>query len=143
MVEVVVRRRVLLVVEGPVALDKYLQQTQRLIKDQQERLINIEDLVTYTNKSRIEVAMRSQSLRILSPVAGSITHFEIEDPGRGYVDPEVIVTPPDAPTGEQPHPGGLRARASATVADGHITAVTVVEAGNGYFMPEVHVRDLH
>ena len=122
-------------------LDEYLQQAQRFIRDQQERLVNIEDLVVYTNKARKEVAMRTQSIRVLSPISGTITGFQIVNPGSGYTNPQVIITPPDAPSGMLPNPGGLQALATAQVTGGQISGLTIVNAGDGYFLPEVAIVD--
>jgi hypothetical protein len=122
-------------------LDEYLQQSQRFIRDAQERLVNIEDLVHYTNRARKRVAMASQSIRIKPPVSGQITGFQIINPGNGYVQPKVIISPPDAPSGMAPNPGGLQATATATVSGGTITGLTLVNGGDGYFQPFVEIVD--
>ncbi len=122
-------------------LYEYLQQTQRFIRDQQERLVNIEDLKHYTNRARKEVAMRTQSIRILSPISGSITGFQILNPGSGYTNPQVVITPPDAPSGMLPNPGGLQATATATQSGGQINSLTVTQQGAGYFQPFVTIID--
>jgi hypothetical protein len=122
-------------------LDEYLQQSQRLIRDQQERLINIEDLVHYCNRARREVAMRSQSIRVLSPISGSVASLNVANPGQNYTAPVVVITPPDAPSGMLPNPGGAQAFATATVSGGMITGVTLVDGGDGYFQPLVNIVD--
>jgi hypothetical protein len=122
-------------------LDDYLKQAQRFLRDQQEHLINIEDLTDYTNRARREVAMRSQSLRFKPPVSGQITGFQIVNPGNGYVQPSVVISPPDAPSGMLPNPGGLQASATATMSSGEITGLTLVSGGDGYFQPIVDVID--
>lgn len=122
-------------------LDEYLQQAQRLIRDQQERLINIEDLMHYINRARREVAMRTQSIRILSPISGSVAGLTIVNPGQKYTAPVVMITPPDAPSGMGPTPGGAQATATATVSGGQITGVTLTAGGDGYFLPQVNILD--
>ena len=55
------------------ALNEYLKQTQRFLRDQQQRLVNPLDLIEYINRSRREIAERTQSIRLVPPVSGQIT----------------------------------------------------------------------
>jgi hypothetical protein len=137
--------------EGPVqpqpygaetTLYEYMLDTQRLIADTSQTYLNPEDLIAYINKARREVAMRSQSIRILPPVQGSITQLQLVRAGANYVDPVVHISWPDAPSGQLPNPRGVRATATATAgANGEITGVTLTNGGDGYFRPQVRIYD--
>lgn len=123
------------------ALNGYLEQTQRFLRDQQQRLVNPLDLIEYINRSRREVAERTQSIRILPPVSGQITAITVNSPGQGYTNPQVIITPPDAPSGAQPNPGGLQATADAVLTGNQIGGITLLNPGDGYFQPLVEIVD--
>jgi hypothetical protein len=122
-------------------LYEYLQQTQRFIADAGQHLANPQDLVVYVNRARKRVAMASQSIRIKPPICGQITGITVVTPGQNYTDPQIVISPPDAPSGMQPDPGGLQALAVPTVLGGGITNAQVTEPGNGYFWPEINVVD--
>lgn len=122
-------------------LYEYLEQAERFIRDAQERLVNPLDLIEYVNRARREVAMRTQSIRLVPPVSGQITSITINNPGQGYTNPQVIITPPDAPSGAQPHPGGLQALATATLINGQIGGIALTQPGDGYFQPQVFIED--
>lgn len=122
-------------------LNDYLRQTQRFLRDHQQRLVNPLDLIEYINRSRREVAERTQSIRILTPVSGQISSILVTNPGQNYTDPQVIITPPDSPSGAQPNPGGKQALATALVINGQIGGVTLTNPGDGYFQPQVFFED--
>lgn len=122
-------------------LYEYLEQAERFIRDAQERLVNPLDLIEYVNRARREVAMRTQSIRHVPPVSGQITAITLNDAGQGYTAPQVIITPPDAPSGAQPHPGGLQAVADAVLTGGQIGGITLQNPGDGYFQPLVSIVD--
>lgn len=122
-------------------LYEYLEQAERFIRDAQERLVNPLDLIEYVNRARREVAMRSQSIRLLPPVSGQITAITVTSAGQNYTSPKVIITPPNAPSGAQPNPGGLQAEATATLINNSIGGVTLTNPGDGYFLPQVFVED--
>lgn len=123
------------------SLNGYLQQVQRFIADTGQTLTNPDDLGAYVNRARREVAMRTQSIRILTSIGGEITHIQVTDPGRGYRNPRVRITYPDAPSGELPYPGGAQATAIAQQIGGQISDVSVEFGGSGYFRPQVHIED--
>ena len=123
------------------SLYKYMQTCQRFLRDQGQVWINPDDLTEYINRARREVAMRTQSIRILTPVQGSITTIEVVHPGRGYIHPTVRISFPDAPSGEAPCPGGRPAHATAYQLNGRITNVSVDDAGDGYWQPQVWIED--
>jgi hypothetical protein len=123
------------------SLDEYLQQAERFLRENQERLINPLDLIEYTNRARREVAMRTQSIRILTPVSGQISAITVINQGQGYTDPQVIITTPDMPSGAPVNPGGLQATATAEVIGGQIGGITLTNPGDGYFLPQVFIKD--
>lgn len=122
-------------------LFEYLQQTQRLIHDQKQVMINQTDLIRYVNLARREVAMRSQCLRVLTPVSGSVMSVAVTNPGSGYTDPTVTITAPDFPAGQGPYPNGLQAEANITQIGGTIAGINIDNGGYGYFQPEVIIND--
>ena len=119
----------------------YLQATQGFLRDRNEKLMNVEDLRVYINRARREVAERTQSVRVLTPVAGAVTQIQVLDPGSGYTAPIVSITPPDAPNGALPYPGGLQAQATASIIGGQISNVSVPQGGDGYFQPQATIID--
>ena len=127
------------------ALFEMLQQTQRLLREQNQVFENPDDLIAYINNARREIALRTQCIRVLTPSSGIITGYTVTEPGTGYLTtaaPTVTVTAPDFPSGMLPNPNGLQATAAATVAaDGTISAIDPVVGGEGYFQPTVTVDD--
>ncbi|MFA5897715.1 MAG: hypothetical protein WC829_01250 [Hyphomicrobium sp.] len=127
------------------ALFEYLQQTQRFLREQNQVFSNPEDLISYINRARREVALRTQCIRVLTPSSGIITGYTVTEPGTGYLTttaPTVTVSAPDFPGGMLPNPNGLQATAAATVdAGGTIVAVDPVVGGEGYFQPTVTISD--
>lgn len=115
--------------------------TQRFLADTSQTYVNPEDLTNYINRARREVAMRTQSIRVLPPVQGQILQLSMVSGGAGYVSPVVRITPPDAPSGMQPNPAGLQATATATEANGVISGITLTNPGDGYFRPVVEIVD--
>lgn len=88
--------------------------------------------------------MRSQSVRVLTPISGSIITIEVDntDSNSLYSDtPTITITAPDFPSGYSPHPTGLQATASAIVNNGVIQAITVEVGGYGYYQPTVTITD--
>lgn len=122
-------------------LFEYLQQTQRLVHDQKQEQINQTDLIRYVNLARREVAMRSQCLRVLTPVSGSVMAVNVTNPGSGYTAPTVTISAPDFPAGQGPYPGGLQAEANITEVGGTIAGINVDVGGYGYFEPVVYIND--
>lgn len=123
------------------ALFDYLKQVQRFLRDGQQKLENPSDLIVYVNRARREMAGRAQILRILTPIGAPIQSIQITATGSGYTLPQVTITPPDAPSGGLPFPGGAQATALATAAAGHISDIEVQFGGDGYFQPTVTITD--
>lgn len=123
-------------------LNTYLQQTQRFLRDQNQQLINPADMISYINRARRELAMRTQCLRALTPISGGISTINVTDGGSGYsATPTITISDPDFPSGAPPYPGGLQATAEATVAGGVITDILVTNGGSGYFQPTITITD--
>ena len=90
----------------------YLQQCQRLLREQQQEFENPEDLLSYINIARREVAGRTQCIRRLTPISGQCVSATLLTPGSGYVTPVATITPPDFPSGVKPSPNGRQATAN-------------------------------
>lgn len=124
------------------SLFSYLQQTQRLLREQNQVFENPDDLVSYVNNARREIALRTQCIRVLTPSAGSISTYSVTAAGTGYSQtPTVTVSAPDFPSGAMPSPNGLQATAQATVLGGVIASIDPLVGGTGYFQPTVTITD--
>ena len=123
------------------ALNDMLQQTQRLLREQNQVFENPTDLLSYINNARREVALRTQCIRVLTPSSGVITGYSLSALGAGYTNPTVAVSAPDFPSGMLPYPNGLPATANATVLAGQIVQIDPVVGGAGYFQPVVTITD--
>jgi hypothetical protein len=119
----------------------YMKQTQRMVRDQAQDLLNPNDLIDYVNRARREVAMRSECLRALPPASGGIGTITVTNPGSGYTNPTVTISAPDEPGGQVLNPFGAQAIATATVAGGQIVNIDVNYGGSGYFLPNVTITD--
>lgn len=119
----------------------YLQQVQRLLREQKQEFSNPEDLLSYINLARREVAGRTQCIRRLTPISGQIISTNLVSGGSGYVSPVVTITTPDFPSGKLPNPNGLQATATALFSGGVITDVIIQNGGDGYFQPLITITD--
>ena len=120
----------------------YLKQTQRFLREDRQDLVNPTFLVEYINRARREVAARTQCVRRLTPISGSVTSATVLLGGQNYSNAAIVaITPPDFPSGQLPYPSGLQATAQAIVRNGVITAVDIINGGSGYFQPIVSVID--
>ncbi len=119
----------------------YMKQTQRFLRDGNQALLSPEDIVSYVNRARREVAMRTQCIRLIPPISGSITQAVVTAGGSGYTNPKVSVTPPDFPGGGAYAPGGAQASAKATVIGGAVNDVQMAQGGYGYFQPSLTITD--
>ena len=122
-------------------LHEYLKTLQGLVRDRTQTNLNPEDLVSYVNRARREIALRTQCIRILPPVAGQIASITVLTPGSGYSNPSVQISPPDAPSGAAPNPGGVQATATAIAVSGGISDVSMTFGGDGYFQPTATIAD--
>jgi hypothetical protein len=123
------------------ALNTYLKQTQRFLRDQSQQFLNPGDLIDYVNRARREIAMRAECLRVLTPISGSVVSVTVTAPGSGYTAPTVTISAPDFPSGTLPKPNGDQATALAIVQSGTIAAIDVQYGGYGYFQPQVTITD--
>lgn len=123
------------------ALFEYMRQVQRFIRDSDQKLINPDDVRTYVNRARREIALRTKSIRILTPVSGGITTATITNSGSGYVTPVATITPPDFPNGEALYPSGAQATATVQQIGGVITDISIAFGGSGYFQPAITITD--
>ena len=124
------------------ALFEYLKQTQRFLREQNQVFENPGDLISYVNRARREIALRTQCIRVLTPSAGVIVGYTIVNGGTNYSNsPTLTVTPPDFPNGMLPYPNGSQAVATCIVQGGVITNVYSQYGGNGYFQPTITITD--
>ena len=65
-------------------LNKYLAQVQRFCRDQKQEFLDIGNLVDYINRARREVAGRTQCIRRLTTISGSIKSWTVTNGGSGY-----------------------------------------------------------
>jgi len=125
------------------SLNTYLQQTQRFIRDGSQEWIDPENLIDYINRGRREVAARTQCVRVINTISGSIETWTVTAQGSGYsASPTLTVTPPDFPSGALPFPNGAQATATCTVQGGKIVAIQSSYGGAGYFMPQITITDV-
>lgn len=119
----------------------YLKQTQRFLREQKQDFENPDDLLSYINRARREVAGRTQCIRRLTPISGQVVTGQISAGGSGYVNPVAVITPPDFPSGVLPNPGGQQATANIQQQGGVVTDIVIQDGGDGYFMPQVTITD--
>jgi hypothetical protein len=124
-------------------LDRYLREVQGFIRDRAQRYMEPDDLRMYINRARREIAGRTQSIRILSPISGSIVSVTILTPGTGYTNPQVVFSTPDTPRGFGDFPAGAQATAIASQIGGQLSNIAVTFGGDGYFQPSVAITDPH
>lgn len=119
----------------------YLKACQRLLREQKQDFENPEDLLSYINIARREVAGRTQCIRRLTPISGQVVDGTVVIGGSGYVNPIATITTPDFPSGVLPSPGGRQATAGVSMNGGIVTDVTINDGGDGYFQPIVTITD--
>lgn len=122
-------------------LNDYLQDVQRLLREQKQILANPTDLTRYINRARREVAMRSQAIRFLTTISAPVVSCEVTAGGTGYTAPTVTISTPDFPSGGVSSPNGRQATATATVQAGVIVGIDITDGGEGYFEPTVEITD--
>ncbi len=110
-----------------------------MIGDVTQKTFAPNDLIFYCNFARRHIAELTQSVRILSPISGSISSITTILPGTGYTSITLTITPPDLPGGTKTNPNGLQATATATLSGGSITSVSITQAGSGYYQPVVAI----
>ncbi len=125
------------------SLNTYLQQCQRFLREAKQDFLNPDDLRSYINRARREVAMRAMCVRRLTPISGSVVTIAVTAGGTGYsAAPTVTITAPDFPSGQGAYANGDQATATAVVSAGVVLAISVDYGGHGYFQPEVTITDV-
>ncbi len=119
----------------------YLKQAQRLLREQKQEFENPDDLLSYINIARREVAGRTQCIRRLTPISGQIISSTLLAGGSGYTAPLAVIATPDFPSGMLPSPNGRQATATVLMSGGVITDVIVQDGGDGYFQPVLTIVD--
>lgn len=120
------------------SLNTYLKETQRLVHDSRQELIDPSTLISFINIARREVAMRAQCCRVFTNSSGACVAITVTAPGTGYTSvPTVTISAPDFPSGKQPYPNGAQATASAIISVGEVANAFVEYGGSGYFQPTV------
>jgi hypothetical protein len=123
------------------SLNFYLKAAQKLLHEKRQEEINPRDLIDYINEGRREVAERTQCVRRLTPISGSISGWTVTNGGSGYTAPTFTVSAPDFPSGNPINPNGLQATATGTISGGVITAIYSQTGGSGYFQPQLTITD--
>lgn len=124
------------------SLYTYMENVQKLCRDSKQDMLDPGDIIGHINEARREVAMRSQCIRVLTPISGSIISTNLISGGLGYsANPTVTITPPDFPSGAQPFPNGNQAIANTIVNNGIIESVDVQYGGAGYWQPKITITD--
>jgi hypothetical protein len=125
------------------ALNNYIAQVQRFCRDQRQQFLDIGNITDYVNRARREIAMRTQCIRILPPISGSVISWTVITPGAGYSPtPVCAISPPDFPSGGVINPLGNQATATANVIGGMIQSINNVYGGAGYFQPKMTITDV-
>lgn len=122
-------------------LNEYLQQIQRQARDKNQQYLDPQDLISYINRARREVAMRSECIRVLTPISGAIVSATVTNAGTGYTAPTVTISAPDFPSGRLPFPNGDQATGLANLIGGSIASVDIQYGGAGYFQPTITIDD--
>lgn len=118
------------------SLNKYMQDTYRLLNDQRFENVNPLDVREWVNIARRETVMRAQCIRFLTPISGEIVSASITAGGSGYTSPPAVtVSPPDFPSGRAITPNGAQATASAMTSGGEVVGLNILFGGFGYFQP--------
>ena len=121
----------------------YSKQVQRLLREQRQEFSNPEDLLTYINIARREIAGRTQCIRRLTPIAGQVVQAQVTNGGSGYTNPVAVITPPDFPSGVLPSPNGRQATAGVELQGNVVTGFNIIDGGDGYFNPQASITDPH
>ena len=105
----------------------YLKQCQRLLREQRQEFENPEDLLSYINLARREVAGRTQCIRRLTPISGQVVQAMVISGGSGYVNP-IAVSSGGTGSGDTYQVN--------TVA-GVVTSITLLTPGTGFLASDV------
>lgn len=120
----------------------YQQECQKWLRETKQDLINPANIVNYINRARREIAMRTQSIRVLTQSSAPVVTASVVAGGTGYSNsPTITITTPDFPSGTGSNPLGAQATAKAIVQSGTIASIDITYGGDGYFQPLATVTD--
>lgn len=119
----------------------YSKTVQKFLHDVRQETFSPRDITDYINLARREVAERTQCVRRLTPISGSISGWNVTKGGSGYTNPTFTVSPPDFPSGNPINPNGLQATATGLISGGVITDIFSQIGGAGYFAPQLTITD--
>lgn len=123
------------------ALNEYMKTLQGFIRDRGQEYINPSDQIRYINQARREIALRTHSIRFVTPISGQVLTATITNAGSGYVTPVATISPPDSPGGTVLNPNGAQATAGAQVIGGQISGIDITYGGSGYYQPTITITD--
>lgn len=126
----------------PMTLNQYVEDVQTFLRDSKQDMLDPEDIIKYVNRARREIAIRTQCIRVLTPITGAVIGGSVVSGGHGYSSsPTITLTPPDFPSGQGPFPNGSQGSVTAVVSSGTITGVNVSYGGAGYWQPSFSITD--
>lgn len=125
-------------------LNSYVEDVQTLLRDSKQDMLDPGDIIKAINRARREVAMRTQCLRVLTPITGAVITASVVAGGSAYSStPTITISSPDFPSGQGANPNGAQAVASAIVSSGSLAAVDIDYGGAGYWQPVATITDAH
>lgn len=122
-------------------LAEYQKQVMGYVRDRNQQFMNPDDITRYINMARREVALRTKSVRFLTPISGQVVTATITNAGSGYTNPVATITAPDFPSGAGSDPAGLQATAVVQQIGGVISQIDITNGGSGYFQPTITITD--
>ena len=126
----------------PMTLNDYVADTQTFLADSNQEMLDPQDIIKYVNRARREIAIRTQCVRVLTPITGAVIGGSVVSGGSGYTSsPTITLTAPDFPSGQGPYPNGSQGSVTAVVSGGSITGVNVSYGGAGYWQPSFSITD--
>ncbi len=126
----------------PMSLNDYLSDVQTFLADSNQEMLDPQDIIKYVNRARREIALRTQCVRVLTPITGAVIGGSVVSGGSGYTSsPTITLTAPDFPSGQGPYPTGSQGSVTAVVSGGSITGVNVSYGGAGYWQPSFSITD--
>jgi hypothetical protein len=125
------------------SLNDYLRDCQRLLREKNQDLLSPDTLKAFINRARREIALRTKCVRILTPISGPVVACSVVQPGSGYHagTTQVVISPPDFPSGTGAHPSGAQAFGAVILSAGGVVAVDITYGGDGYFQPTATILD--
>jgi hypothetical protein len=126
----------------PMTLNDYVSDVQTFLADSNQEMLDPQDIIKYVNRARREIAIRTQCIRVLTPITGAVIGGSVVSGGSGYSSsPTITLTSPDFPSGQGPYPNGSQGSVTAVVSGTSITGVNVVYGGAGYWQPSFSITD--